>query len=60
MERAPSTQWTGGWLGPRAGLDMVSKGKIPSPSGIELQSSDCPAHSLAAIPTELSQLDLTY
>jgi hypothetical protein len=29
-ERAPCTHWIGGWVGPRAGLDAVSKGKIPS------------------------------
>jgi hypothetical protein len=27
----PSTHWIGGSVGPRAGLDMVSKRKIPSP-----------------------------
>jgi hypothetical protein len=26
-ERAPDTHWLGGWVGPRAGLDMVSKRK---------------------------------
>jgi hypothetical protein len=31
-ERAPGTQWIGGWVGPRFGLDVVLKGKIPSPS----------------------------
>jgi len=30
-ERALDTHWIGGWLGPRAGLDMVVKRKIPSP-----------------------------
>jgi hypothetical protein len=30
-KRAPGTQWIGGWVGPRAGLDTVSKRKIPSP-----------------------------
>jgi hypothetical protein len=30
-ERAPSTHWIGGWVGPRAVLDMVVKRKIPSP-----------------------------
>jgi hypothetical protein len=30
-KRAPSTHWIGGWVGPRAGLDMVLKRKIPSP-----------------------------
>jgi hypothetical protein len=27
-ERAPSTHWIGGWVGPRAGLDAVEKRKI--------------------------------
>jgi hypothetical protein len=30
-EKAPDTQCIGGWVGPRAGLDMVSERKIPSP-----------------------------
>jgi hypothetical protein len=30
-ERAPGTQWIGGWVGPRAVLDTVVKRKIPSP-----------------------------
>jgi hypothetical protein len=30
-ERAPGTHWIGGWSGPRAGLDAVSKRKIPIP-----------------------------
>jgi hypothetical protein len=30
-ERAPSTHWIGGWVGPRAVLDAVVKRKIPSP-----------------------------
>jgi hypothetical protein len=29
--RAPATHWIGGWVGPRAVLDMVVKRKIPSP-----------------------------
>jgi hypothetical protein len=28
MERAPVTHWIGGWVGPRTGLDTVSKRKI--------------------------------
>jgi hypothetical protein len=31
MERAPGTHWIEGWVGRRAGLDAVVKGKIPSP-----------------------------
>jgi hypothetical protein len=30
-ERDPGTNWIGGWLGPRVGLDMVVKRNIPSP-----------------------------
>jgi hypothetical protein len=30
MERASSTHWIGGWVGPRVSLDMVVKRKIPS------------------------------
>jgi hypothetical protein len=30
-ERVPGTQWIGGWVGPRAGLDAVVKRKIPNP-----------------------------
>jgi len=29
-ERNPGIHWTGGWVGPTAGLDMVSKQKILS------------------------------
>jgi hypothetical protein len=29
-ERALGTHWIGSWVGPRAGLDAVSKRKIPS------------------------------
>jgi hypothetical protein len=30
-ERAPGSQWRGGWVGPRASLDTVVKRKIPLP-----------------------------
>jgi len=30
-ERDPGTHWIGGWVDPRACLDAVVKGKIPSP-----------------------------
>jgi hypothetical protein len=30
-ERAPGTNWIGGWVGPRAVLDAMVKRKIPSP-----------------------------
>jgi hypothetical protein len=30
-ERTPGTHWTGGWVGPRAGLDTEARGKILCP-----------------------------
>jgi hypothetical protein len=30
MERAPGTHWIAGWVGPRAGMDVVVKKKIPN------------------------------
>jgi hypothetical protein len=45
-ERTPGTQCTGGWVGPRAGLDKEATGKILSPLlGIELRSPGHPARS---------------
>jgi hypothetical protein len=38
-ERTPGTHFTGGWVGPRAGLDTEVREKIISPlPGIELRS----------------------
>jgi hypothetical protein len=38
--KVPSTSWIEGWVGPRASLDAVAKGKIPSSlPGIEPRSS---------------------
>jgi hypothetical protein len=31
-ERAPGTHWIGGWVGPRACLDVVAKKKKPAPA----------------------------
>jgi hypothetical protein len=43
-ERTPGTHCTGGWVGPRAGLDTETRGKILSPlPGIELRSPGRPA-----------------
>jgi hypothetical protein len=45
-ERTPGTHCTGGWVGPRAGLDTEVRGKILSPlPGIEPLSSGRPARS---------------
>ena len=46
----PSTHCTGGWVGPRAGLDRRGKSR-PPPTGI--RSPDRPARNSVAIPTEL-------
>jgi hypothetical protein len=35
-ERAPGTQWTGGWVGPRASLDDMEKRKFLTLQGLEL------------------------
>jgi hypothetical protein len=42
-ETAPRAHWIRGWVGPRAGLDAVVKGKIPNPC------PDHPAHSPAQL-----------
>jgi hypothetical protein len=34
-ERAPSTHWIGGWVGPKAGLDNVEKRKFLTLLGLE-------------------------
>jgi hypothetical protein len=44
--RTHGTHWTGGWVGPRAGLDTGVRGKILSPlPGIEPLSPGSPARS---------------
>jgi hypothetical protein len=50
----PSTNWIGGWVGPRAGLDATEKNKISCPCRETNPSR--PARSLVAIPTELSRM----
>jgi hypothetical protein len=32
-ERAPCTHWIGGWVDWKAGMDIVAKGNISTPSG---------------------------
>jgi hypothetical protein len=45
-ERNPGTHCTGGWVGPRAGLDTEASGKILSPlPGIEPLSPGRPVRS---------------
>jgi hypothetical protein len=36
-EISPSTPWTGGWMGPRAGLDVVGRRKTFALPGFELR-----------------------
>jgi hypothetical protein len=36
-EKAPSTQWIGGWVNPRASLDNVENRKFLPLPGLELQ-----------------------
>jgi hypothetical protein len=44
-EKAPSTHWIGGWVGPRAGLDNVEKTKFLTLPGLELRPLGHPARS---------------
>jgi hypothetical protein len=42
-ERTLDTRCTGGWVGPRAGLDTEDRGKLSSLKGIEPRSPGHPA-----------------
>jgi hypothetical protein len=45
-ERTLGTHWTGGWVGPRAGLDAEAREKNPlTLAGIEPRSPCRPVHS---------------
>jgi len=50
----PNTHCIGGWVGPRAGLDIVEKRKFLGPA--ETRTPDCPSRSLVTILTKLSWL----
>jgi hypothetical protein len=53
-ESTPGAHWTGGWVGPRAGLNTEFRGKILLPlPGIEPRS---PSLQPDTILTELPQL----
>jgi hypothetical protein len=52
-DRGPGTHWTGGWVGPIAGLDAMVKRKISAFAGT--RTPDHPARS-PALTTELSRL----
>jgi hypothetical protein len=51
VEITPGNHWTGGCVGPRAGLDAVAKRKIPCPC--RESSPDRSARNLVGIRTEL-------
>jgi hypothetical protein len=42
-EKVPGTRWIGGWVGPRASLDDMGKGKFLTLPGLELRQLVCPA-----------------
>jgi hypothetical protein len=48
------TYWAGGWVDP--GRDTVEKRKFVPMPGIELRLFYYPAHTLVAIPTEITSL----
>jgi hypothetical protein len=52
----PGTHWTGGWVGPRAGLDAGARRKIISPH--RGSDPDRPARSQDTILSELPRLPL--
>jgi hypothetical protein len=46
-ERAPGTHWVGGWVGPRAGLDIVEKRKFLTLQGLKIRHLGHSACSLS-------------
>jgi hypothetical protein len=44
-EKDPGSDWIGGWVGPRAGLDDVEKRKFLTLPGLELRPLGRPARS---------------
>jgi hypothetical protein len=50
-ERAPDTQWIGGWVGPKAALDAVVKRKLPS-SHLESNSRTLIVQPVAQLYTD--------
>jgi len=50
--KSSSTHWIGGWVGPRANLDMVVKRK--DPCFCQKSNAHHPTHSLITILTELA------
>jgi hypothetical protein len=58
-ERAPGTQWIGGWVGPRAGLDTVVKSNIPSPCWDSNPRSSSPQPSATLLSYPGSNISVT-
>jgi hypothetical protein len=51
----PGTHWTGGWVGSRAGLDDVERGKVIYSTGTRNPTPRSFSPYLVAIPTALSR-----
>jgi hypothetical protein len=60
-ESTPGTHCTGGWVGPRAGLDTEDRGKnhFPPP-GVKPRSPGRPARSQDTILPELTRLLMLF
>jgi hypothetical protein len=43
-KKVPDTQWIGGLVGPRAGLDDMEKRRFFTLTGLQLQHLSCPVH----------------
>jgi hypothetical protein len=48
VERATGTNWIGGWVDPRAGLDDTEKWKIVTPTGLKLRPFASPARTFVS------------
>jgi len=55
--KAPVTNWIGGWVGPRAGLDAIAKRTISHHCLCWELNPGRPARSLVSILTELRYRD---
>jgi hypothetical protein len=55
-ERAPRTYWIGGWVGPRAVLNVGLKRKIPSPAGNRTLELRLSSQQISALLLEKHEL----
>jgi hypothetical protein len=55
-ERDPDSLWTGGWVGPRTGLDDKKKRNFLLLSGLELRPHGRPSRKSVTIQTTLTRL----